>query len=202
MNPGTASPQCDLPPGPIARVLSGAGKRLSTALGFSLILAPRVVPAVCFPYPLPGYLEELEVESCTPLDEDAMLQKAKARGRSPDDSPEIYVRKLLTEHPGVLVSARVLRKRLLSPEQTDISGKRKSRAGVSPWVESGEVRSYFQASGSPMACEEFKPGHKQQRFVQELCCDHEPPTSVACLLGINEFRAVPEWAERLLQRKR
>jgi hypothetical protein len=61
------------------------------------------------------------------VEEDAALQKLKARGEFPyNGTPETYVRRLLTEHPGVLVSTRALRKRLLSPEQTVIVGKRSS----------------------------------------------------------------------------
>ena len=130
-----------------------------------------------------------------------------ALGDWPGGSPEVYVRRLLGQHPGVMVtagthvpgcSARVLRKRLVSPEQPDISRRRRARIG--PWEAAGELRTYFRPAPSPLACTQFKSGHTQQHFVQRLCCDRDPPTSVACLFGVDEIRDVPKWAERLLRK--
>jgi len=78
---------------------------------------------MCVPYPMPGYLAELEIESCRPPDEDAAFRKLNPLDAGPDFSPEAYVHELLTEHQGVIVTARVLRTRVLFPEQTGLRGK-------------------------------------------------------------------------------
>ena len=68
---GAANRRRSLPPAADGKRLGWALKRLGAAIVFGVIAAPQPVSAMCFPYPLPGYLQELEVASCTPVDEDA-----------------------------------------------------------------------------------------------------------------------------------
>ncbi len=94
---GAANRRRSLPPAADGKRLGWALKRLGAAIVFGVIAAPQPASAMCFPYPLPGYLQELEGASCTPVDEDAALQKLKAQGEFPyPGTRETYVGKLLT----------------------------------------------------------------------------------------------------------
>ena len=159
------------------------------------------VRAMCAPHPMGGWFQELEVSSCTPVSEDAVVKKAEelreAKEWSEGWSSADYARRLLAAHPGAIVTVRVARRRYVHPEQTTADGKRR-RARAEPWKKSRDVARYFYESRDADACAEFAAGTRGQHFVQELCCDVQPGLRPSCLFGIDEIRAVPAWAEELI----
>jgi hypothetical protein len=180
----------------------GKPLRLVLALLAANCVTGQVAHSRC--YPITGALEEIEIESCRPPDVDVGVEKAKQFEHLDlvADSPRAYVEKVLADDPGVMVGVRVLRRReMLRGEPLGLTGKNK-RGRIGPWAASGDVQTYFHASGSQTSCGGFTAGETQQRYIQKLCCDVHPPYSVGCLYGVSEIMQPPDWAAQLLEKKK